>query len=334
MKPIEVRTGSDSDIPKIEECYGVLDHLGLSFSARILSAHRTPDRMVKQANSLAADGFLVSIAAAGGSAHLPGMTAAETIRPVIGIPVRSSVFKGLDSLLSIIQMPEGVPTGCVGIGDAANAGLCAAKMVSLRHRQTAPALRTFMGLSRTEATVPATGSGVAVVDAAGPNHAGIVASMVNMFTSFGLDVQVHTADRSGKAFNAEILEKGGVANVTVVLVLCDVMNTGTVPAAIGATTHLPVVGLPLLQHADRHDPEVVLERLQEYLVHRPADSAANGMVSMGINRVKNAVLYALQIEAIVNRSFEKVLTDYRKKQYDEVEAKDHRLIDKGIDSYL
>jgi 5-(carboxyamino)imidazole ribonucleotide mutase len=334
MKPIEIRTGSDSDIPKIKDCYGVLDALGLAFSPRILSAHRTPDRMVKQAGRLAAEGFLVSIAAAGGSAHLPGMTAAETTRPVIGIPVRSSIFNGLDSLLSIIQMPEGVPTGSVGIGDASNAGLCAAKIAALHYTEILPVLRRYMGLEQLTSSASDKGKAVAVFNAAGAKHADAVASTTDMLTSFGLDVRVYSPRDAADGMTIMTSLDRQATDTGVVIALCDVMDSGTVPASIGAATHLPVIGLPLLPRAEEHDPVVVLERLQEYVLHRPLGRPANGMVSMGINRIKNTVLYALQILATVHEPLTQALLEYRKNQRNDVVVKDNRLIEEGIGSYL
>ncbi|NQZ84174.1 MAG: AIR carboxylase family protein [Nanoarchaeales archaeon] len=129
-KLIEIRTGSNSDIPKIKECYYFLKELGISFSPRILSAHRTPELMAQEARDLEKNGFLVSIAAAGGSAHLAGMTASETCIPVVALPVTSSVG-GLDALLSMAQMPPGIPNGCLGLGQAENAAILAARIMSL-----------------------------------------------------------------------------------------------------------------------------------------------------------------------------------------------------------
>lgn len=117
-RKIEIRTGSDSDISHISKLIELLKEANISYSQRILSAHRTPDIMMKEAKKLEKKGFVLSIAAAGGSAHLPGMTASETILPVIAIPVLTKNFNGMDSLLSSLQMPEGVPLGVVPIDDS------------------------------------------------------------------------------------------------------------------------------------------------------------------------------------------------------------------------
>ena len=124
--------GSQSDWPTMKEAASVLEALGVSYETRIVSAHRTPDRLFDYADSAVARGLQAIIAGAGGAAHLPGMLASKTRVPVLGVPVRSSALSGLDSLLSIVQMPKGVPVGTLAIGPAgaANAGLLAAAMLA------------------------------------------------------------------------------------------------------------------------------------------------------------------------------------------------------------
>ena len=124
--------GSRSDHETMVEAARVLDELGVAYEMEVVSAHRTPDRMFEYAAGAAARGIAVIIAGAGGAAHLPGMTAAKTILPVIGVPVQSAALNGLDSLLSIVQMPRGVPVATVAIGKtgATNAGLLAAQILA------------------------------------------------------------------------------------------------------------------------------------------------------------------------------------------------------------
>ena len=117
--------GSKSDWATMQRTADTLDRLAIPCERRIVSAHRTPDWMAEYAKSAASRGLEVIIAAAGGAAHLPGMVAAQTVLPVIGVPVQSAALNGLDSLLSIVQMPKGVPVATVAIGAAANAGLLA-----------------------------------------------------------------------------------------------------------------------------------------------------------------------------------------------------------------
>ena len=124
--------GSQSDYPTMKNCEDVLKILRVNYETKIVSAHRTPDRMYKFAKMAEKNGISVIIAGAGGSAHLPGMVSALTIIPVIGVPIESKKLKGLDSLLSIVQMPKGIPVGTVAIGKdgAINAGLLAASIIS------------------------------------------------------------------------------------------------------------------------------------------------------------------------------------------------------------
>ena len=125
--------GSQSDWATMKHAADVLDELGVAYEKQIVSAHRTPDRLFDYAETAVSRGLAVIIAGAGGAAHLPGMTASKTRLPVLGVPVQSKALNGLDSLLSIVQMPKGVPVGTLAIGDAgaANAGLLAAAIVAL-----------------------------------------------------------------------------------------------------------------------------------------------------------------------------------------------------------
>jgi phosphoribosylaminoimidazole carboxylase len=121
--------GSDSDLPTMKAAAEILDHFSISYELSIVSAHRTPNRMYSYAQSAVERGIQVIIAGAGGAAHLPGMVAALTPLPVIGVPVKSSTLNGNDSLLSIVQMPKGIPVATVAIGNAANAGLLAVRIL-------------------------------------------------------------------------------------------------------------------------------------------------------------------------------------------------------------
>jgi 5-(carboxyamino)imidazole ribonucleotide mutase len=137
--------GSHSDWATMKHAADVLDELGVTYEKRIVSAHRTPDLLFDYAESAAMRGLAVIIAGAGGAAHLPGMTAAKTRLPVLGVPVQSKTLSGLDSLLSIVQMPKGIPVGTLAIGDAgaANAGLLAAAIVALGDPEVAVKLDAY-----------------------------------------------------------------------------------------------------------------------------------------------------------------------------------------------
>lgn len=144
-KPVAVIMGSQSDWATMRHAVETLAALGVGCEARIVSAHRTPDRLVAFAKGAAVEGFQVIIAGAGGAAHLPGMTAAMTQLPVLGVPVESQAMKGMDSLLSIVQMPGGVPVGTLAIGKAGaiNAGLLAASILALHDPALAARLAEF-----------------------------------------------------------------------------------------------------------------------------------------------------------------------------------------------
>lgn len=144
--------GSKSDWDTMKAAGQVLDALGVSYEAKIVSAHRTPQRLYDYATSAKARGVKIIIAGAGGAAHLPGMTASMTPLPVLGVPVKSKELRGLDSLLSIVQMPKGVPVGTLAIGEAgaANAGLMAAQILALNDAALAERLDAFRA-AQTEA---------------------------------------------------------------------------------------------------------------------------------------------------------------------------------------
>ena len=131
--PVAIIMGSRSDWPTLKHAADTLDALGVAYEARVVSAHRTPDRMYAFAKGAKAEGFKVIIAGAGGAAALPGMTASMTELPVLGVPVMTKTLKGLDSLLSIAQMPAGIPVATLAVGEAGakNAGLMAAQILAL-----------------------------------------------------------------------------------------------------------------------------------------------------------------------------------------------------------
>jgi len=142
--------GSASDAPTMRKAAEVLTDLGVEHEFRIVSAHRTPDLLFEYAASAAARGLKVIIAGAGGAAHLPGMVASKTVLPVLGVPIQSKTLNGLDSLLSIVQMPGGIPVGTLAIGEAGakNAGLLAAAILALSD----PALQTKLEAFRARQT--------------------------------------------------------------------------------------------------------------------------------------------------------------------------------------
>ena len=154
---IGVIMGSKSDLKYMQPALDLLAELRIPYEARVVSAHRTPDWMFEYASSAEERGLEVIIAAAGGAAHLPGMVAAKTLLPVLGVPVPATMLNGLDALLSIVQMPKGVPVGTLAIGEpgAANAALLAASIVSTRRPEVRERLRGWRA-SRTAEVMGAT----------------------------------------------------------------------------------------------------------------------------------------------------------------------------------
>jgi 5-(carboxyamino)imidazole ribonucleotide mutase len=132
---IGIIMGSDSDLPTMESAITVCEHFGVSYEVGIVSAHRTPERMVEYAKTAHERGIKVIIAGAGGAAHLPGMVASLTPLPVIGVPVMTKTLQGIDSLYSIVQMPKGIPVATVAIGNAENAGLLAIRILASHQRE-------------------------------------------------------------------------------------------------------------------------------------------------------------------------------------------------------
>lgn len=144
-KPIVgIIMGSDSDYPTMSQASEILKQFGVAHEIKVVSAHRTPDDMATYAKSAKERGIQVIIAGAGGAAHLPGMTASHTTLPVIGVPVQSKSLNGLDSLLSIVQMPAGIPVATVAIGNAKNAALLAIRILALNDKELDLKLQNYM----------------------------------------------------------------------------------------------------------------------------------------------------------------------------------------------
>lgn len=149
---VAVIMGSDSDWPVMKDAAEVLTQAGIQVVSEVVSAHRTPEKMVDFAKTAADRGFSVIIAGAGGAAHLPGMVASLTPLPVIGVPVPLATLDGMDSLLSIVQMPPGIPVATVGIGQARNAGILAMRILALTNSSVAIFLKGLME-SQTQASL-------------------------------------------------------------------------------------------------------------------------------------------------------------------------------------
>ena len=150
MKQIGIIMGSDSDLEVMKDAAKVLEDFAIDFEITVVSAHRTPERMFEYAKSARERGLKIIIAGAGGAAHLPGMVAAITTLPVIGVPVQLKTLSGLDSLLSIVQMPGGVPVATVAINNAKNAGLLAIQILGIDNSEIAVKLQEYKDKMKTE----------------------------------------------------------------------------------------------------------------------------------------------------------------------------------------
>lgn len=143
MPHVGIIMGSDSDLPVMAEAAAVLAELGVSTETTIVSAHRTPDRLGEYAKTARGRGLRVIVAGAGGAAHLPGMVASHCVLPVVGVPIQTKAFQGLDSLLSIVQMPAGIPVATVAVNAGKNAGLLAARILAATDPALADRLEAY-----------------------------------------------------------------------------------------------------------------------------------------------------------------------------------------------
>ena len=150
MKQVSIIMGSDSDLPVMKEAAVILQEFGVSYELSIVSAHRTPERLYSYTKSAVVNGIKLIIAGAGGAAHLPGMAAAITHLPVIGVPIKSSSLSGMDSLCSIVQMPAGIPVATVAINGAKNAGLLAVQILAINDKNLAQKLINYRKKIETE----------------------------------------------------------------------------------------------------------------------------------------------------------------------------------------
>jgi len=143
MEKVAIIMGSTSDLDTMKKAAEVLDELGIIYEMKVLSAHRTPDLLFEYIKQIEEKGYKVIIAGAGGAAHLPGVIASQTLLPVIGVPIETKVMGGLDSLLSMVQMPAGVPVATMGIGNAKNAALMAARILAINNIELRKKLENY-----------------------------------------------------------------------------------------------------------------------------------------------------------------------------------------------
>ncbi len=336
---IEVRTGSDSDIPKISEAYGFFDEVGIPYSPRILSAHRTPDMMAAEAKKLADNGFRVSIAAAGGSAHLPGMTASETLVPVVAIPVRTTNLRGQDSLYSIIQMPEGIPVGCVGIGFAGSAAILAAQIAYRDNTEVRNRIRARRGL---DAGLSGEIPPARLVGVIKPTTVELdekkYDAMRTLLAEFGLRIsefEVSPSDRPVVASVCAGLEREGAVAVIALAHLSDDRTTNYFPGVVSGCTDIPTIALPLTIGFAGSNPNITGDIFHGMLCSAgPGETKGFPVAGMGINRYTNAALFAAQIAGLFDGDVLGKLKSYRETLADAVRAKDARIQNEGVRPFL
>lgn len=332
QKPlIEIRTGSDSDMPKIKASYEFLNQLGIDFSPRILSAHRTPDRMAAEARDLSRNGFRVCIAAAGGSAHLPGMTASETSIPVVGLPVYSATFWGVDALCSIIQMPNGIPVGTVAPGQAESAALIAAQMASLDMPAVRKKIRASMNIENPLPEITTLKPLAGIVRHQDPAVDGNkFVEMLTLLSDFGISfIELNHDEQLTE--NIYALEKAGAMAIISIGAFDQAKKQFDFPGT--GITDLPVIGLPVTDDeimnysAEKSITEMLFQSLT-------VNDKTAPVALMGVNRYGNAALYAVQIAGLYDPAISQRFLAYRSQLAQTVIEKDRQLQQSGIERFL
>lgn len=337
---IEIRTGSGSDIPKIKRAYECLDAMGISYSPRILSAHRTPEEVTEEAKKLTDNGFLVSIAAAGGAAHLPGKTAPYTLLPVVGLPVNTTSLDGQDSLYSIIQMPEGISVGTVGAGQAESAAILAAQIAYNNNPDVRNRIRKYRGLEGKLPDGLETNPLIGIVEPKGVEVDELgYGQMLFLLKEFGLqkreyDISVTEVDRA-KPILREMENEGAMALITIGA-LADEDTTNYFPRFIAEHTDLPTIGLPIAREFAGTNPYSKGDIFHGMLCLSDPEEETRGypVAGMGINRYVNAALFASQIAGLFVPEVQAKVKEYRANVASRVKETDARLKNKGIKVFL
>ena len=337
---IEVRTGSESDIPKIKPLYEFFTSLGIPYTPRILSAHRTPQFMAQEAKKLSQQGFLVSIAAAGGSAHLPGMTASETIIPVVGLPIPTFHLGGRDSLYSIIQMPNGIPVGTVGIGQSEIAGIVATQIAYRNNPEIRKKIRAYRGLPE-KVLLPITDEPmVGIIKPSGIEVDEIqYSTMITLMEKFGLkrkEYKICIDEDKGIVMLTKDLELSG----TIAIIVLNVFQKGkdglSFSGYISKHTEIPIIGLPIVSEVQRINLFLCDEIFKSMLCYDGPKGETKGypVAGMGINRYTNAAIYAAQIAGIFFSEVQENVSVYRMKLEEAVKEKDARIQIDGIEGFF
>ncbi len=336
---IEIRTGSKSDIPKIKKAYEFLESVGIPYSPRVLSAHRTPHIMTEAARKLSDNGFYVSIAAAGGSAHLPGMTASKTLLPVVGLPVKTSSLEGKDSLYSIIQMPDGIPVGSVGVGQSESAAILAAQIAYNNNPEIRNKIRSYRGIGGKVSEV----DNVPFVGIIKPSDINLnqdkYENMVFLMTAFGIktkEYELSTVDSEGMIKTSRELENKGAKAVIALGALDDEESTNYFPRNVAEQTDLPTIGLPIAEGYAGSNDFIEGDIFNSLLGLTDIEEETKGcpVAGIGINKYSNAALYASQIVGLTVPKIQEKIKDYRESLAEDVKENDDLVQSEGIEAFV
>jgi phosphoribosylaminoimidazole carboxylase PurE protein len=333
---IEVRTGSDSDIDKIRRVYNVFDSLGISYSPEILSAHRTTRDMLDAAERLVESEYLVSLAAAGGAAHLPGMTASETQIPVVGLPVSTEYFKGQDALYSMTQMPKGIPVGVVGPDQAESAAYLAA---SIAYLDDANIRRAIRKKRKIEENFPQPAGLARIVGIIAPEKAYVPAA--KYAETLGVIRKMDLGYREFEGLGHEMsalknIESGGMVAVIAFGTLNDHEATNYFPKEVARRTDVPTIGLPVVSGyaggADHIEGDVFHNMLLDTMPDE--DDVGFPVAGIGVNGFTNAALYAARIAGSHFPDIHQMLFRYKEELAESVREKRRLLKKHGVSHFL
>lgn len=324
-KLIEIRMGSDSDIEKIKEVFETLEDLSIPYQERILSAHRTPEKMTNEAKSLKENGYKVSIAAAGGSAHLQGMSASKTIIPIIAIPVYSETFKGEDAFYSNIQMPNEIPVGVTGIGMGKEAALNAAQIAYTNNPIIRNRIRNYRGLKELDNATNSE-SRVAIITPCN-SLSNKITSMQNILDSLDIGTSCYTVKPTEeKIINMliEEIEHEGYSTIIAPCLFNDEKSNNYFPQIISKKTDIPTIGIPFANGYAGSNDFAKNGVFEDMLYNTSAEGERTGsmVLAMGVNRGTNAAIYAAKICGLTHSSVQEKLTERLNRLKSEVKNKD------------
>jgi 5-(carboxyamino)imidazole ribonucleotide mutase len=314
---IEIRTGSKTDIPKITGAYDVLDKLEIPYEPRILSAHRTPYEMLQAAENLRGRGFRVSLAAAGKSAHLPGMTASTTCLPVVGLPVMTKALRGQDSLYSIIQMPGGIPVGCVGPGQAESAAMLAARIAYQDNIGVRERIRELSGVEQLVGETDWSTRTVGIFEPQAQLPEDEIDGLLRYLGDMGLGYERYKGmgcQGPGILEALEDIELRGATAIIAMGTLDDEEATNYFPKEVARRTIIPTIGLPIATGYAGKAHHIEGDIFRNMLLNTMPEEEDRGfpVAGMAINGFVNAALYAVQIAGLYFPDVQDRVIAYRK----------------------